>query len=171
MIYKNNKEKMLQEELFRNPTSEYRAAPFWAWNCKLEKEELLCQIECMKEMGMGGFYIHARCGLGTQYLGDAFMELVRACADKAEQEGLKTWLYDEDRWPSGSAGGYVTKNKKFRQKILEFRPDEIASVDFEEGYREGKPYLLASYDVKLNSDGTLHAFAKAEKTSAENGVR
>ena len=113
MIYKNNK-KMFDEEEFKNPSKEYRGAPFWAWNCKLKKEELLRQITCLKEMGFGGFYMHSRSGMDTEYLGKDFMELVKACVDKAEDEDMLAWLYDEDRWPSGAAGGYLTKNKKFR---------------------------------------------------------
>ena len=53
MLYKRNEEKVLDEALFRNPTSEYRGAPFWAWNCKMNKEMLCEQIEAMKKMGFG----------------------------------------------------------------------------------------------------------------------
>ena len=110
MLYKKNTTPSLDPELFRNPTSEYRGAPFWSWNTKLEKEELMRQIGCLKEMGMGGFHMHSRTGLATEYLSDEFMDLVKACTDRAEQEGMLAWLYDEDRWPSGFAGGLVTKN-------------------------------------------------------------
>ena len=57
MLYKKSTE-VFNEELFKNPTSEYRAAPFWAWNDKLEKDELLRQIEVFKKMGLGGFHMH-----------------------------------------------------------------------------------------------------------------
>ena len=45
MLYPKNQMPCLSDELFRHPTSEYRAAPFWAWNCKLEKDELLRQLD------------------------------------------------------------------------------------------------------------------------------
>lgn len=32
MLYPKNQRKTLSRELFKNPTSEYRGAPFWAWN-------------------------------------------------------------------------------------------------------------------------------------------
>ena len=35
-VKRENKE---DKKLFENPTSEYRGTPFWAWNCKLNKEE------------------------------------------------------------------------------------------------------------------------------------
>ena len=43
MLYPKSAEKKLTQEQFRHPGSEYRGAPFWAWNCRLEKEELLRQ--------------------------------------------------------------------------------------------------------------------------------
>ena len=51
MLYKKNGTKDLDKKLFQNPTCEYRGAPFWAWNTKLEKDELLWQIDRLKEMG------------------------------------------------------------------------------------------------------------------------
>lgn len=46
-------------ELFKNPTSEYRGCPFWAWNNKLNKDQLLRQIDNFKDMGMGGFHVRS----------------------------------------------------------------------------------------------------------------
>ena len=43
MLYKKNSAPDLSDELFMNPTCEYRGTPFWAWNGKLSKEELLRQ--------------------------------------------------------------------------------------------------------------------------------
>ena len=48
MLYKKNNTRELSEELFKNPTAEYRGMPFWAWNCKLDENELLWQIEKLK---------------------------------------------------------------------------------------------------------------------------
>lgn len=104
--------------LFLEPTNAYRGKPFWAWNGKLEKEELLRQIHIMKEMGFGGFFMHSRTGLNTQYLGDEWFDLIRACTNEAVQLGMEPWIYDEDRWPSGSAGGIVTQTPQYRRKYL-----------------------------------------------------
>ena len=117
MLYPKSKSPQLELALFQNPTSEYRGAPFWAWNCKLTSACVQKQIGYFKEMGFGGFHIHARTGLATPYLGDEFMNLVKACADRAEKEDMLVWLYDEDRYPSGAAGGLVTQNPKYRQRL------------------------------------------------------
>ncbi|MEE1505238.1 MAG: hypothetical protein UGF89_13475, partial [Acutalibacteraceae bacterium] len=104
MLYKKNSAPALTEELFKNPTAEYRGTPFWAWNNLLTKEELCRQIDVFKEMGLGGFHMHVRTGLKNKYLSDEYMELVKACVEKAKGEEMLAWLYDEDRWPSGAAG-------------------------------------------------------------------
>ncbi len=106
------------ETIFTNPGAEYRGKPFWAWNGELEKDEVLRQIEIMKEMGFGGYFMHSRSGLITEYLGDEWFEIINAAADKGEELGLEAWLYDEDRWPSGSAGGIASRDEKYRMKSL-----------------------------------------------------
>lgn len=103
---------------FENPSAIYRGKPFWSWNGKLEKEELMRQIDVLKDMGMGGYFCHSRTGLATEYLGEEWFDLINACADKGEECGMETWLYDEDRWPSGSAGGKVTESHEHRRKFL-----------------------------------------------------
>jgi hypothetical protein len=103
---------------FQNPSPEYRGAPFWAWNGKLDPAELRRQIRLMKGMGLGGFFMHSRVGLDTAYLSDDWFACVGACIDEAEKLDMQAWLYDEDRWPSGAAGGLVTQNLKYRMRRL-----------------------------------------------------
>lgn len=105
-------------EEFQSPGAKYRAKPFWAWNGKLDEQELLRQIDRMMKMGFGGFFMHSRTGLQTPYLGEEWFSLINACADRAKEYGVEAWLYDEDRWPSGTAGGAVTKNPAYRMHFL-----------------------------------------------------
>ena len=89
MLYdKNRKNNTLSAELFKSPTSEYRGTPFWAWNCKLEREELLRQIDIFKEMGLGGFHMHVRTGMETEYLSEEFMSLISSCVDHAKENEM-----------------------------------------------------------------------------------
>ncbi len=109
---------MSLRELFLSPTSVYRGKPFWAWNGPLETEELRRQIRVFKDMGLGGGFMHSRVGLATPYLSEEWFDLIRACADEARKNDMEAWLYDEDRWPSGAAGGLVTKDPEYRQRFL-----------------------------------------------------
>lgn len=94
--------------------------PFWSWNDKLRKEELVSQIELMKESGIEGFFMHARGGLKTEYMGDDWFDCIKACMDKADELNMEAWAYDENGWPSGFANGAVPKKGvDFQQKKLE----------------------------------------------------
>ncbi len=166
MLYKKNSQP-LTEALFRSPTAEYRATPFWAWNCRLNRELLDREIDCMKEMGFGGFHMHVRVGMSTTYLADDFMELVKGSVKKAKQNEMLGWLYDEDKWPSGFGGGYVTKNKEYREKYLLFTNkaygagkaaagnDSSAAAD-----RAENGVLLARYTVELDDSGCLKTYRR-----------
>lgn len=96
---------------FANPPAIDRGAPFWAWNGPLEKEQLFAQLATFKRMGLGGAHLHPRTGLATPYMSEAFLDLVQACAEESDRLGLLTWLYDEDRWPSGFGGGLAVEEK------------------------------------------------------------
>lgn len=187
MLYKKNTSKTLDLNLFKNPTSEYRATPFWAWNDDLEKDELVRQIDELKQMGFGGFHMHVRSGLNTPYLSDEFFNLIKSCTDKAKKEEMLAWLYDEDRWPSGAAGGFVTKNLAFCRKYFSFTVKEDLSVtDFSNyvlnGYdtvhdtaisddvvNNGRPYLLAVYDVVLDEKGKLKEYKAIKPNDGVKG--
>ena len=171
MLYKHNQSEKLDMDLFQNPTSEYRGTPFWAWNCELEEKELLWQIERLKEMGFGGFHMHTRSGMATKYLSDEFMHLIKSCIQKAEKEDMLAWLYDEDRWPSGAAGGYVTKTPAFRQRRLRFTPQKQKEVlPMEEAIATGGTYLLGCYDVSLSDAGQLRAYSSWDGECEINGT-
>ncbi len=164
MIYdKNRKSPALDRELFKNPSAEYRGTPFWAWNCDLQKDELCRQIDVFKEMGLGGFHMHCRDGMSTTYLSDGFMGLVKACTDHAKENQMLAWLYDEDKWPSGFGGGYVTKEDTFRQRYLTFTCDGNYKV-------RGNALLIARFDVVLGEDKCLKSYRKVAEGDAVEGT-
>ncbi|HAN44128.1 MAG TPA: hypothetical protein DCP97_01920 [Ruminococcaceae bacterium] len=90
---------------FGSAGAEYRSLPFWAWNSRLDEDEIRRQINIMHEQGIGGFFMHSRDGLETEYMGEQWNKCVMAAINEAAKLGMQAWLYDEDRWPSGTAGG------------------------------------------------------------------
>ncbi|MBQ3888722.1 MAG: hypothetical protein II738_03140, partial [Clostridia bacterium] len=161
MLYKKNGTPSLADELFQNPTSEYRGTPFWAWNDELTADELHRQIAVFQEMGFGGFHMHVRTGLKNKYLSPAYMELVRSCVDEAKSKQMLAWLYDEDRWPSGAAGGIVTADESNRARCLHF-----SNAD-----RSAKGTLLACYDVLQDPDGNLLSYRRIGSADSAGGQK
>ncbi len=146
---------------FRDPPASYRSAPFWSWNDELTDEELTRQIRAFHEAGIGGFFMHSRVGLLTDYLSEEWMARVKTCVDAARELGMKAWLYDEDSYPSGYAGGLVPgADSAFRAKGL--RMQKLSR-------RDTRPYpALATFRI---DDDTMLVFdvVKAGDSSWFNG--
>ncbi len=99
----------------------YRPLPFWSWNEKLNTEETVRQVRLMHKAGLGGFFMHARGGLTTEYLGEEWFENIDAATAEAEALGMEAWAYDENGWPSGAGNGIVPDmGVAFQQKYLVF---------------------------------------------------
>lgn len=162
--------------LFENPPKWYRGKPFWAWNCKITEEKISRDIQAFKEMGFGGGEIHSRAGLATEYLSDEFMALVMHANELMKQNDMHCWLYDEDRWPSGGAGGRIATPQN-KSRCLYFAPYGEANAflpdkqRFDQAQTDGSDpdgYFLARYEVLLE-DGYLARYERTERTAPTFG--
>ncbi|HHV12448.1 MAG TPA: hypothetical protein GXX75_19420 [Clostridiales bacterium] len=178
MLYKKKNQQELSDELFCQPTSEYRGTPFWSWNCKITKELIDEQLEVFKKMGFGGAHLHPRTGLATPYMGEEYLEYIRYTCDRAKEMGMLTWLYDEDRYPSGAAGGLVTEDLELRSRHLVLSRKQKAEMckDREEFLRQihsgEKPagYYVTAYEISLEK-GCLSSYRRLSPEEAEHAVQ
>jgi hypothetical protein len=142
--------------------------------------------------------MHVRTGMATEYLSDEHMSLIKACVDKCRDEQMLAWLYDEDRWPSGAAGGLVTKDPQYRSRFLLFttKPEEgmdSSSTDKTkqstsnskenkakllgnghsnaDASRSGDGYLLACFDVELDDSGCLKRYNRINAEEDATGKK
>ncbi|MDD4592562.1 MAG: glycosyl hydrolase [Parabacteroides sp.] len=92
---------------FANPPAEYRTAPFMVWNGKVTKAEIDRMIKDFKDAGCGAAFIHPRPGMITEYMSDDWYSLYQYAVQKGKEAGLTIWIYDENSYPSGFAGGHV----------------------------------------------------------------
>ena len=113
--------------------TKWKPIPFWSWNDKLESKELCRQIDWMSENEIGGFFMHARGGLKTEYLSDEWMKCISDCADYAEKLDMDAWVYDENGWPSGFAGGKLLEDSNNCDKYIIYKQgayDNTATVSY-----------------------------------------
>lgn len=96
----------LQSKL-QDPPSEYRSAPLWDWNDKITEEGIDFHMKKFKEGGLGGIFVHPRPGLITEYISEDWNHLFDYTVKKGKELGMKVWIYDENSYPSGFAGGHV----------------------------------------------------------------
>ncbi|MBP5466906.1 MAG: hypothetical protein J6Y43_05035 [Clostridia bacterium] len=136
--------------------------PFWSWNDELHINKLNQQIDWMSENRYGGFIMHARSGLKTEYLGKEWFACVQSCCDKAKKLGMQAWVYDENGWPSGFVGGKLLENKDFREHYLSYtigKYDEKAILHYDLNNDDlrltddiGSENCLNIFDVESNSN-------------------
>ena len=113
----------------KNPGLQYRPVPFWSWNDKLDPQELRNQINLMHDAGLGGYFMHARGGLLTEYMGEEWFDCVRASIDEGRKLGMRSWAYDENGWPSGFGDGSVNGlGLCYQQKYLRLKPVKTAEA-------------------------------------------
>ncbi len=101
MLFENLKEE------FKNPSKEFRSAPLWVWNTNVTHADIDRMLGELKEQGFGGAFVHPRPGLITDYLSDDWFELYRYSVEKGKELDMDIWIYDENSYPSGFAGGHV----------------------------------------------------------------
>lgn len=93
---------------FEDPPPEFSMVPLWSWNGSLDRETLRFQIDELVDKGVYGAFMHARAGIedsDTPYFSDGWWDAVSFCVEYGESVGFSPWIYDEDKWPSGAAGG------------------------------------------------------------------
>ena len=151
----------LKQRLQNIPT-EYKSIPFWSWNNELDENELVKQIEDMHSVGIGGFIMHARSGLTTEYLGEKWFSCIEACLKKAIELDMNAWVYDENGWPSGFIGGKLLENVDYRAKFLEYKVLDYFDKDAYLVYNYQNGYVLTD-NPSLGSYHTLYL-----KTSPAN---
>lgn len=141
---------------FKHVPKEYRPIPFWSWNEKLEPEETREQIRQMDEAGIGGFFMHARGGLQTEYMGEEWFDNVSASVEEGHARGMRPWAYDENGWPSGFGNGLVNgMGVEYQQKYLRMEEgknhEETAICKCGEHYfyYEVNPFYVDTLDAKV----------------------
>lgn len=92
---------------FENPSREFRSAPFWVWNDSMSTETIDRMLTEFKEQGFGGAFLHPRYGMTTEYLSEEWFDLFEHSVKKGKELDLNIWIYDENSYPSGFAGGHT----------------------------------------------------------------
>ncbi len=91
--------------------SAYAPVPWWAWNGKLEYNQICRQLDQMRSGGITEFFIYATSGLEEpEFLSAAWFDFVGFTIREAARRGMRIWLYDDLNWPSGTAGGRLMRD-------------------------------------------------------------
>ena len=123
---------------FAEPSREYGSAPLFVWNKIVTPERIDEAMTDLKAKGFGGVFVHPRPGMVTPYLDDNWFALFRHTVEKGRELDMNVWIYDENSYPSGFAGGKVPaqgdifrmKHLMFSQEAEKIPEDEVKPLDF-----------------------------------------
>ncbi|MDR1223684.1 MAG: hypothetical protein LBL07_12535 [Tannerella sp.] len=118
---------------FENIPVRFRPNPLWFWNdTKVEKEELIKQMELSKDAGYGGLSILPfGKNFMPEYLSEDYFDVYRTCIEKAKKLGMTLWIYDEYGFPSGTAGDINGDGiGRFKQKYPEHTYKRLDKTEF-----------------------------------------
>ncbi len=93
--------------LFPDPPREYSSGPLWVWNDMLSEEQVRSTLRNLAEQNVKQVFVHPRPGLMTPYLSADWFRLWKVALEEAKRLDMNVWIYDEDSYPSGFAGGLV----------------------------------------------------------------
>ncbi len=92
---------------FANPPRQYSTGPLWTWNDLLTEEQIKSTLADLAGQRVKQVWVHPRPGLMTPYLGDDWWRMWKVALAEAERLDMNVWIYDENSYPSGFAGGLV----------------------------------------------------------------
>ena len=154
---------------FAEPAKEYGPAPLYVWNNIVTREQIDRTMTELKDKGFGGVFVHPRPGLVTEYLSDEWFDLFRYTLDKGKQLGMNTWMYDENSYPSGFAGGHVpaqmpesyNQGQGLQLSKFELLPDTASGYFICMKEEDGKFIdITANVQAESGKKGNYYLFSK-----------
>ncbi len=132
---------------FADPPASVGHQMFWIWNGEVTEGRITEMLEQFAERGVGGVLVHPRPGMITEYLSARFWELWDYSLEECIRLGLECHIYDEDSFPSGSAGGLTLEAcPEAAQQIIRAARHDAAPAKL-----DGE--LLAAF--RLDSEGCI----------------
>ena len=152
---------------FKSPPKGYGPVAFWSLNDRLDENEVRRQVGDLADAHLGGFFMHAREGLETPYLSDEWFDRLKVAVSEAGRLGLEAWIYDEDKYPSGYAGGavpllspsYRSSALVFHEGEMDTEPDEDAQLITRYVERSGA-YEALDPHAPTNGQTVYHLYAR-----------
>ena len=144
---------------FKRPSRQYSTGPLWVWNDLLTDEEIRSTLRDLAEQKVKQVWVHPRPGLMTPYLSPEWFRLWKVAVEEAKHLDMNVWIYDENSYPSGFAGGWVPElMPESRGRGLSLKQQDVAP--------QWSENLLGVYQLRSNDFENVTASVKAGEPPA-----
>jgi hypothetical protein len=108
---------------WKNPPSEYGPEPYFGLNGTVTIESLAHDLDTAKSIGFHAVTVQAGNSMATPYLTPEYFAFFKQFAEEARKRDMKIWIVDDLGYPSGFAGGLISKQKpELRMQALSLTP-------------------------------------------------
>ena len=108
---------------FPEPPAEFVSHVIWGWEGPMDIKTIRHDLDSIKTKGFRAVIFEAGYRLPYEYLSEDWFKAIRTGVMEAKKRGLKVWIIDEGKYPSGFAGG------KFTRERPEMRMKAVVPVD------------------------------------------
>ncbi|MDP4203952.1 MAG: hypothetical protein Q8861_14815 [Bacteroidota bacterium] len=103
---------------FANPPAPYCTLAIWGWEGPMSKEVIQRDLDAILKKGFRTVNIEAGYHLPFAYLSPEWFKMVKVAVLEAKKRGMKVWIINEGKYPSGFAGGkFSTERPDLRMRL------------------------------------------------------
>ena len=99
------------EKEFKNPPADLCSHVILGWDGEITPDIIGKDLNEIRSRGFRNVIVEAGYRMGAPYLSEGWMANIRTLADSAAHYGMRVWIIDEGKYPSGMAGGLFSKER------------------------------------------------------------
>lgn len=99
------------EQQFPQPPVQFANHVIWGWEGNMDKKTICKDLDSIKSKGFRAVIFEAGYRLPFKYLSDEWFKAIRTGVLEAKKRGMKVWIIDEGKYPSGFAGGKFSRER------------------------------------------------------------
>ena len=96
---------------WKSPPSEYGPEPYYGLNGAVTREVLERDLDTAMRLGFHAVTVQPGRGNKETYLSPEYFALFKQLVEEAKKRDLRVWIIDDAGYPSGFAGGLITKER------------------------------------------------------------
>ena len=93
------------------PPAEYASHILWGWEGDMNAKIIKQDLDLMQSVGTRVVNIEPGYGFPYEYLSKGWFKMVKTAVREAKSRGMKVWLIDDAKYPSGFAGGKFSRER------------------------------------------------------------
>jgi hypothetical protein len=137
---------------FLNPPPENGLVLWWGWDGPVNEEVIRRDLDKIQSFGFRQVMIEAGYGMAAPYLSPGWFELVKIATEQARLRGMRVWVEDEGKYPSGFAGGkFSSERPDLRMQGLVIT-EKIDAADGQVVSRKLMPGTLSAVAVCMDNN-------------------